>query len=63
MTQSPGAKALTNIIGPIVGHTTDSTAKIWMRGQAATTQTTPIYGAFEVHRPNGGLVQSGTADF
>ena len=47
-----------DILGPIVGHTTDSTSKIWMRGKTNTTAAEPYhYGAIEI-RDTTGRVQS-----
>lgn len=50
---------MSDVLGPIIGHTTDRTAKIWMRGKQEGTPDKPFcYGAIEVHDAAGQLVQS-----
>lgn len=56
--QSIGEAIMSDVLGPIIGHTTDTTAKIWMRGEKEGTDAEPVcVGAIEV-RDAGGHVQS-----
>lgn len=50
---------MSDILGPIIGHTTDTTAKIWMRGKEEGPRDKPAcYGAIEIYDAGGQLVQS-----
>lgn len=49
---------MSEFLGPIIGHTTDSTSKIWMRCKPNGTGEQPeIFGAIEVHQGEK-LIQS-----